>query len=161
MPRLLRLPLLGRGRGAQTRLNVHRYPCIYEQDDGTERRSNFRRCAQERISSEGDYESCPRRGRGGRIHWNGLGHKYSAGCTSPCHSGCQSGYSREQAHGNGEVSVARTRKSHKILWQDPMFHYNKIYQVNDNPLQPDPIEGFENREAAAQSSGGRDVLTYP
>jgi len=40
------------------------------------------------------------------------------------------------------------KKSHRTLWQDPMFRYNKIYQVNDNVLQPNPIEGFENREAA-------------
>jgi hypothetical protein len=40
------------------------------------------------------------------------------------------------------------KKSHKILWQDPAFRYFKVYEVNDNPLQPDPITGFENREDA-------------
>ncbi len=40
------------------------------------------------------------------------------------------------------------KKSHKVLWRDPAFRYFKVYQVNDNPLQPDPITGFENRQAA-------------
>jgi hypothetical protein len=40
------------------------------------------------------------------------------------------------------------KKTHKILWQDPALRYHKIYQVYDNPAQPSPIQGFENREAA-------------
>jgi len=39
-------------------------------------------------------------------------------------------------------------KTHKILWRDPAFTYSKVYQVNNNPNQPNPIIGFENREAA-------------
>jgi len=41
-------------------------------------------------------------------------------------------------------------KTHRVLWRDPNFTYFKVYQVNDNPLQPQPITGFENREAALQ-----------
>jgi len=40
------------------------------------------------------------------------------------------------------------KKTHRILWRDPFLRYYKIYQVTDDPLHPDPIEGFENREAA-------------
>jgi hypothetical protein len=40
------------------------------------------------------------------------------------------------------------KKSHKVLWRDASMHYQKIYKVNDNPLEPNPIVGFENREAA-------------
>ena len=40
------------------------------------------------------------------------------------------------------------KKSHKTLWADPLFTYFKVYEVSDNPLQPDPIAGFENRQAA-------------
>ena len=40
------------------------------------------------------------------------------------------------------------RKTHKMLWMDPNLTYFKVYQVNDNPLQPDPISGFDSREAA-------------
>jgi hypothetical protein len=39
-------------------------------------------------------------------------------------------------------------KTHKVLWRDAAFTYYKTYLVNDNPLQPDPITGFDNREAA-------------
>lgn len=42
------------------------------------------------------------------------------------------------------------KKSHKILWSDPAFRYLKVYQVEDNPLAPNPIAGFENRQAALQ-----------
>lgn len=42
------------------------------------------------------------------------------------------------------------KKSHKVIWQDPAFSYFKVYQVNNNPLQPNPITGFEDREAALQ-----------
>ncbi len=42
------------------------------------------------------------------------------------------------------------KKTHKVLWRDPALRYFKVYQVNDNPLQPDPITGFENREAAVE-----------
>jgi len=38
--------------------------------------------------------------------------------------------------------------THKVLWSDPAFRYFKVYQVEDNPLQPNPITGFEFREAA-------------
>jgi pyridoxine/pyridoxamine 5'-phosphate oxidase len=38
--------------------------------------------------------------------------------------------------------------SHKVLWADRAFRYFKVYQVEDNPLQPNPIVGFENRQAA-------------
>jgi outer membrane lipopolysaccharide assembly protein LptE/RlpB len=38
--------------------------------------------------------------------------------------------------------------THKILWHDPAFRYYKVYQINDNPLEPQPIIGFENREDA-------------
>ncbi len=40
------------------------------------------------------------------------------------------------------------KATHKLLWADPSFRYFKVYQVNDNPLQPDPISSFENRQAA-------------
>jgi hypothetical protein len=40
------------------------------------------------------------------------------------------------------------KATHKLLWSDPNFRYFKVYQVEDNPLQPNPITGFENREAA-------------
>ncbi len=40
------------------------------------------------------------------------------------------------------------KQSHKVLWRDPSLRYYKVYQVTDNSLQPDPILGFENREAA-------------
>jgi len=42
------------------------------------------------------------------------------------------------------------KETHKVLWSDPAFRYYKIYRVNDNPLQPDPIAGFENRQYALQ-----------
>ncbi|MGA2027014.1 MAG: LPS assembly lipoprotein LptE [Syntrophobacteraceae bacterium] len=38
--------------------------------------------------------------------------------------------------------------THKVLWADQAFRYFKVYQVEDNPLQPNPITGFENRQAA-------------
>lgn len=38
--------------------------------------------------------------------------------------------------------------SHKLLWSDRSFRYHKIYQVEDNPQSPNPITGFENRQAA-------------
>ncbi len=38
------------------------------------------------------------------------------------------------------------KQSHKILWRDPAFVYHKVYPVNDDPLQPDPIGGYENRQ---------------
>ena len=38
--------------------------------------------------------------------------------------------------------------SHKVLWADTAFRYFKVFQVEDNPLQPNPITGFENRQAA-------------
>ncbi len=40
------------------------------------------------------------------------------------------------------------KQTHKILWRDAGFTYWKVYQVEDNPLQPNPITGFENRQAA-------------
>jgi outer membrane lipopolysaccharide assembly protein LptE/RlpB len=40
--------------------------------------------------------------------------------------------------------------THKVLWRDPAFRYFKVYLVNDNPLQPQPIVGFDNREAALE-----------
>jgi len=40
------------------------------------------------------------------------------------------------------------KASHKILWRNAAFQYHKIYQVNTNALQSDPIVGYENREAA-------------
>ncbi|SPJ14138.1 conserved hypothetical protein [Syntrophobacter sp. SbD2] len=40
------------------------------------------------------------------------------------------------------------KESHKVLWADPNFSYWKVYQVEDNPLQPNPITGFEYRQAA-------------
>jgi hypothetical protein len=42
------------------------------------------------------------------------------------------------------------KKTHKILWQDTRFQYWKVYQVNVNALQPDPITGFQNRQDAIQ-----------
>lgn len=39
-------------------------------------------------------------------------------------------------------------RTHKVIWQDPNFSYFKVYEVNDNPLQPQPITGFENRQNA-------------
>ncbi len=40
------------------------------------------------------------------------------------------------------------KATHKVLWADPGFVYFKVYQVEDNPLQPNPITGFEYRQAA-------------
>lgn len=40
------------------------------------------------------------------------------------------------------------KRTHKVIWQDPNFTYWKVYEVNDNPLQPQPITGFENRQNA-------------
>jgi hypothetical protein len=40
------------------------------------------------------------------------------------------------------------KQSHKTLWRDPSLRYHKIYQVNNNAQQPQPITGFDNREAA-------------
>lgn len=40
------------------------------------------------------------------------------------------------------------RRTHKVIWQDPNFTYWKVYTVNDNPLAPQPIVGFENRQSA-------------
>ncbi len=40
------------------------------------------------------------------------------------------------------------KKSHKVLWRDPNFEYHKSYQINDDPNNPNPISGFENRQAA-------------
>jgi hypothetical protein len=42
------------------------------------------------------------------------------------------------------------KKTHKVLWRDAAFTYQKIYQVHNNPLLPQPIAGFGNREAALQ-----------
>jgi hypothetical protein len=39
------------------------------------------------------------------------------------------------------------KETHKVLWSDPAFSYSKVYQI-DNPQEPDPITGFENRQAA-------------
>ncbi|MDR3567592.1 MAG: LptE family protein [Syntrophobacteraceae bacterium] len=46
------------------------------------------------------------------------------------------------------------KKTHKVIWQDPNFTYWKVYEVNDNPLQPQPIAGFENRQSALQYIAG-------
>lgn len=40
------------------------------------------------------------------------------------------------------------KRTHKVIWQDPNFTYWKVYNVNDNPLAPQPIAGFENRQSA-------------
>jgi outer membrane lipopolysaccharide assembly protein LptE/RlpB len=40
------------------------------------------------------------------------------------------------------------KRSHRVLWRDPNLRYHKVYQVNNNVQQPDPLLGFENREAA-------------
>ncbi len=42
------------------------------------------------------------------------------------------------------------KKTHKVIWHDPNFSYWKVYDVNDNPLQPQPLAGFENRQYAIQ-----------
>ncbi|MGC8490912.1 MAG: LPS assembly lipoprotein LptE [Syntrophobacteraceae bacterium] len=39
-------------------------------------------------------------------------------------------------------------RTHKVIWQDPNFTYYKVYQIDDNPLQPQPLTGFENRQNA-------------
>jgi len=41
-------------------------------------------------------------------------------------------------------------KTHKSIWSDGAFNYFKVYQTNANPLEPDPILGFENRENALE-----------
>ena len=38
--------------------------------------------------------------------------------------------------------------THKVLWRDPAFSYYKVYQINTDPLHPDPVLGYENRQAA-------------
>lgn len=40
------------------------------------------------------------------------------------------------------------KETHKVLWRDPALQYHKIYKVEGTPLAPNPIEGYENREAA-------------
>jgi outer membrane lipopolysaccharide assembly protein LptE/RlpB len=42
------------------------------------------------------------------------------------------------------------KKTHKVIWQNPNFTYWKVYEVNNNSLQPQPIAGFENRQSAIQ-----------
>ena len=44
--------------------------------------------------------------------------------------------------------LCEDKKTHKILWRNPNFSYRKVYQVNSNPLQPTPVAGFDNRQAA-------------
>ena len=46
------------------------------------------------------------------------------------------------------------KKTHKILWRDPAFRYFKVYQLNDNTPQLDPITGYENRQAALDFMAG-------
>ena len=46
------------------------------------------------------------------------------------------------------------KQSHKILWRDPAFRYSKVYQVNNNPLQPDPIIGYDYRQDALHFLAG-------
>ena len=46
------------------------------------------------------------------------------------------------------------RRTHKVIWQDPNFTYWKVYELNDNPLQPQPLIGFENRQNAIQYIAG-------
>ena len=38
-------------------------------------------------------------------------------------------------------------KTHKIFWNRPGFTGHQLYQINNNPLQPDPVTGFDNRQA--------------
>ena len=38
--------------------------------------------------------------------------------------------------------------THKTLWRNPAFTVRQFYQINNNPLQPDPVTGFDNRQAA-------------
>lgn len=40
------------------------------------------------------------------------------------------------------------KRTHKVIWQDPNFTYYKVYQVDDDPLQPEAIIGFQNRQNA-------------
>ena len=40
------------------------------------------------------------------------------------------------------------KKTHKILWRNPTFVVRQLYQINNNALQPDPVTGFDNRQAA-------------
>ena len=40
------------------------------------------------------------------------------------------------------------KKTHKILWRNPTFIVRQLYQINNNALQPDPVTGFDNRQAA-------------
>ncbi len=39
-------------------------------------------------------------------------------------------------------------RTHKVIWQDPNLTSFKVYQIDDNPLQPQPLTGFENRQNA-------------
>jgi hypothetical protein len=40
------------------------------------------------------------------------------------------------------------KQTHKIIWRSPNFTVHQFYQTNNNPLQPDPVTGFDNRQAA-------------
>ena len=44
--------------------------------------------------------------------------------------------------------------SRKVLWRDANFTYYKVYETENDPLNPDPIKGFENRRAAIESLAG-------
>lgn len=37
------------------------------------------------------------------------------------------------------------KKTHKILWRDPAFRYYRVFRLADDPLNPDAMEGYENR----------------
>jgi hypothetical protein len=39
------------------------------------------------------------------------------------------------------------KKTNKILWRSSAFTVHQVYQINNNPLQPDPVTGFDNRQA--------------
>jgi len=38
----------------------------------------------------------------------------------------------------------------KILWKDPKFTYYTVYRLSKDPLNPNPLAGFESRSAAVE-----------
>lgn len=40
------------------------------------------------------------------------------------------------------------KATRKVFWRDPQFRYYKVYRLNSDPLHPDALSGFENRQVA-------------
>jgi hypothetical protein len=50
------------------------------------------------------------------------------------------------------------KKTHKVLWRDPAFKYFRVYRLSDDPLNPDPMVGYDNRRSALEYLAGETAI---